>query len=177
MRSVQICTSFNAQGVRGLLKLLLTGFLFIRSITFIFRGFLLSTSGGLSLVPKGFAGAIYITTSALTARNILTLLLITLLILCFLSLDKLLNLITLLKVVALGPINLAIWPIAFPGLVDSRSLPAVSACVSFLAGGFGSSLLAGTRCARSFDGHHCLILAPLVALLSFLLTGGFIVIL
>ena len=101
MRSVQRCTSVNAQGVCGLLKLLLTGFVFIPSITLIITCFLLSTSGGLSLDPKGFAGAIYFTASALTASNILTLFLITLLILCSLFLNKLLNLVTLLKVMAL----------------------------------------------------------------------------
>ena len=66
MRSVQRCTSINAQGVSGLLKLLLTGFLFIPSITLIITGFLLLTSGGLSLVPKGFAGVIYFTNQPTT---------------------------------------------------------------------------------------------------------------
>ena len=62
----------NAQGVSGLLEFLLTGFLFIPSITIIIIGFLLSASGGISLVPKGVAGAIYFTTLALTTSNILT---------------------------------------------------------------------------------------------------------
>ena len=146
VRGVQRCTPINAHGVSGLLKLLLTGFLFIPSITLIFTDFFLSTSSGLSLVPKGFVGEIYFTTSALTASNILTLFLITLLILCSLSLNKLLNLITLLKVVAFGPMNLAIRPITFPSFLGSRGFPVVSAHSSFLAGGFGLSRLAGTRC-------------------------------
>ena len=41
VRSVQRCTSVNPQNVRGLLKLMFTGFLFIRSITLIITGFLL----------------------------------------------------------------------------------------------------------------------------------------
>ena len=53
MGGVQRCTPVNAQGVSGLLKLLLTGFLFIPSITLIIIGFLLSTSSGLSFVPEG----------------------------------------------------------------------------------------------------------------------------
>ena len=73
VRGVQRCTPVNAQGVSGLLKLPLTGFLFIPSITLIITNFLLSTSGGLSFVPKGFAGAIYFTTSAHAASNIFTL--------------------------------------------------------------------------------------------------------
>ena len=77
----------NAQGVGGLLDFLLTSFLFIPSITLIITGFLLSTSGGLSMVPKGFAAAIYFTASTLTASNILTFFLITLpySALCFLT--------------------------------------------------------------------------------------------
>ena len=51
----------KAQGVSGLLKLLLTGFLFIPSITLIITSFLLSTSSGFSLVLEGFAGVIYFT--------------------------------------------------------------------------------------------------------------------
>ena len=108
MRGVQRWAPVNAQGVSGLLKLLLTGFLFTPSISLIITGFLLSTSGGLSLVPKGVAGAIYFTATTVNASNILTFFLIPLLILCSLLLDKLLNLVTLLKVVALGPMNLAV---------------------------------------------------------------------
>ena len=91
VRGGQRCTPINAQGINGLLKLLLTGFLFIPSITLIITGFLLSTSGGISMVPKGLAGVIYFTASALTASKILTFFLVVLLILCSLSLNKLLK--------------------------------------------------------------------------------------
>ena len=164
VRGVHRCTPVNAQNVSGLLKLRFTSFLFIPSITLIITGFLLSTSAGLPLVLKGFAGAIYFTTLTLTANNILTLFLITLLILCSLSLDKLLNLITLLKVMALGPMNLAIRPITFPGILGSSGFPAVIAHGSFLAGGLSFGLLAGTRRTRSFNGHHCFISPFLTAL-------------
>ena len=171
VRSVQRCTSSMHRGVCGLLKLLLTGFLFIPSITLIITGFLLSTSGGLSMVPKGLAGAVCFTTSALTASNILTFFLVMLLILCFLLLDKLLNLITLLKVVALGPMNLAIRPITFPSFLGSSGFPAVSAHGNFLVGDICFGLLAGTRHARTFHTHHCLISWLLAALLALSLTG------
>ena len=121
-------------------------FLFIPSITFIITDFLLSTSGGLSMVPKGFAGAVYFTTSALTASNTLTFFLITLLIFCFLFLGKLLNLITLLKVVALGPMNLAVRPITFTGFLGSRGLTAVSARGSFHAGASTLAFLSALVC-------------------------------
>ena len=45
VRGVQRCTPINAQGVSGLLKLLLTGFLFIPAITLIITSFLLLASG------------------------------------------------------------------------------------------------------------------------------------
>lgn len=171
MRGVQICTPVNAEGVSGLLKFLLTCFLFIPSITIITTSFLLSASGGVSLIPKGFAGAIYFTTSALTASNTLTFFLVTLLILSFLSLDKLLNLIALLKVVALGPMNLAVQPITFPGFLDSIGFPVVSAHGSFLAGGLSFGLLAGTRRTRSFNSHYCLIPLLLTMFFALILTG------
>ena len=99
------------------------------------------------------------------------------LILSSLSLDQLLNLIALLKVVALGPMDLAVRPIALPGLLGSRSFPAIVSHGSLLAGDFSLGGLAGTRRGLSFNGHHCLILTPLIALLVPLLTGGFIIIL
>ena len=64
------------------------------------------------MVLKGFARAICFTTPALTASNILTFFLVTFLIFCSLPLNELLNLITLLKIVALGPMNLVVRPIA-----------------------------------------------------------------
>ena len=67
------------------------------------------------MVPKGSTGTICFTTPALTASSILTFLLITLIIFCSLSLDKLLNIITFMEVVALGPVDLAVRPITFPG--------------------------------------------------------------
>ena len=96
MGGVQRCAPVNAQGVRGLLKLLLTGFLFIPFITLIITDFLLLAPSGFSFVSKGLAGAICSIASALTASDILTIFLITLLIFCSLSLDQLLNLIALL---------------------------------------------------------------------------------
>src|SRR6266536_4504065 len=117
VRGVQRCTPVNAQGVSSPLKLLLTGFFFISSITFTITNFFLSTPGGFSLVSKGLAGAIYFTTPTLAASGILTFLFVTLLILCSLSLNKLLNLIALLKIMAFGPMNLAIRLITFPGLL------------------------------------------------------------
>ena len=147
------------------------------SIVLIITGFLLSTSGGFSLVPEGFAGAIYFTASALTANDILTLFLVTLLILCSLSLDQLLNLIGLLKVMAFGPVDLAVQPITVPSLLGSHSFPAFSARDSFLAGGPGLFLLAGTRCALSSYSHHRFVSWLLIALLALSLTGWFVLIL
>ena len=99
------------------------------------------------MVPKGFAGAVCFTASALTDSSILTFFLITLIIFCPLSLDKLLNLVTLLKVVAFGPMDLAVRPITFPNFFHGSSLLAGSARGSFLAGGLSLGLLAGTRVA------------------------------
>ena len=137
----------NAYGVRGLLKLLLTCFLFIPSITHIITYFLLLTPGGFSLVPKGFAGAICFTISALSASSILTFFLIMLIIFCPLSLDKLLNLVELLKVMALCPVDFAIWAIAFPGFLGGSGFPAGCASSNFLVGGLSLGLLAGTGCS------------------------------
>ena len=90
--------------------------------------------GGISFVPKGLAGAICSIALALTASDILTLFLISLLIFCSLSLEQLLNLIALLKVVALGPLDLAVQPIALPSFLGSCSFLAVGACGNLLAG-------------------------------------------
>ena len=176
MRGVQGCTPVNAQGVSGLLEFLLTGFLFIPFLTFSIAILLLTAPGGFSVVLRSLAGAICFTAPALPASAILTFFLITLLILCSLFHDKLLNLMTFLKIVALGPMDLAVRPIAFPGPFGSHSLPAVSARDNFLAGGFSISLFAGARCARSLNCHHCLVLALFVALLALPLTGGYVIV-
>ena len=152
MRGVQGCTPVNTHGASGLLELLLTGFLFIPSITLIIGIFLLSTPGRFSLVRKELAGVICFTASALPASAILTFFLIMLLIFSPLLLDELLNLMTFLEIVVLCPMYLAIRHVTFPSLLGSRSLPAVSACGNLLAGGFGLSLLAGTRRAQSLNG-------------------------
>lgn len=123
--------------------------------------------GGFSLVPKGFAGAVCFTASALSASIILTFLLITLIILSSLSLDKLLNLITFMEVVALGPVDLAGQPFTFPDFLLCSDFPAGSARGNFLARGLSLGLLAGTRRARTFHSHHFL----LVALLALSLTS------
>ena len=163
-------TSVNAQGICGLLKLLLTGILLITSITLIITSFFLPTSGGLSLVLKGLAGAVYFTTLALTTSNILTFFLISLLILCFLLLDKLYNLITVLKVVALGPMNLEVQAITLPGFLSGSGFPAISARDSFLAWDLSFGLLAGTRRNLSFSGHHYFIYPVLTSLLALFYT-------
>src|SRR5215216_5018640 len=120
LRGVQKCTTVNAQGASSPLKLLLTGFFFISSIIFTITNFFLLTPGGFSLVPNGLAGAIYFTTPALAASGILTFLLVTLLILCLLSVNKLLNLIALLKVLALGPMDFSIQTITLPSFFGHR---------------------------------------------------------
>ena len=108
----------------------------------------------------------------------MTFLLITLLILSTLLLDEVFNLMALLEIVALVLMNLAIWPISFPSLLGIPSFSAINARGNFLAGNLGLGLLAGTRCALSLNGHHCLNLAPFVTLLVLLLlTSGRIVIL
>ena len=86
------------------------------------------------MVPKGFAGAICFTASALTASSILTFFLVTLVIFCPLFLDKLLNLVTLLKVMALGLMDLAVRPIAFPSFLGSSGFPVGRESSNFLAG-------------------------------------------
>ena len=96
------------------------------------------------MVPKGFAAAIYFTASTLTASNILTLFLMLLLIRCSLFLDKLLYLMTLLKVMALGPMDLGVRPIALLGPLGSCSFSAICAHGSLLAGDLSLGDHAGT---------------------------------
>jgi hypothetical protein len=91
VRGVQGRTSVNAQGVSGLLELLLAGFLFISFITPIIA-FLLTASGRFPLILRGLAGATSSVASALPASTILVSLFVTLLVLSFLLLDELLNL-------------------------------------------------------------------------------------
>jgi hypothetical protein len=174
VRGVQGCTSVNAQGISGLLELLLAGFLFISFITPIIAFLLLTASGRFPLILRGLAGAASSATSALPASAILVSLFVTLLVLSLLLLDELLNLMTLLEIMALGPMDLAVRPVSLPSLLGSRGFPAISARGNFLAGSLGLGLLAGTRCAQSFNGHHCFILALLVRLL---LVGGVAVVL
>jgi hypothetical protein len=103
---------------------------------------------------------------------------VTLLVLSFLLLDELLNLMTLLKFVSLSPMDLAVRPVSLSSILSSRGFPAVSACSNFLAGSLGLGLHVGTRSARSFNSHHCFILALLVAfLILLLLIGGVVLVL
>ena len=128
MREVQGCTPINAQGVSGLLELLLTGFLFIPSITLIIANCPLSAACGFSVVPKSLAGAICFTASALPASAILTFYLTLLLIFSPLPLDELLNLMTLLEIVAHGLMNLAVMSITLPSLCSDHNRMDRSLC-------------------------------------------------
>ena len=88
------------------------------------------------LVLRSLARAACSAASAFPTNASLVFLLISLLVLSLLLLDELLNLMTLLKVVALGPMDLAVRPITLPSLLSSRSFLAISARDSFLAGGW-----------------------------------------
>ena len=99
------------------------------------------------MVSIGLARAICFTASALSSSGILTFFLITLIIFCPLSLDKVLNLVALLKVMDLCPVDLAIGAITFPGFLGGSGFPAGWASSNFLAGGLSLGLLAGTGCS------------------------------
>ena len=105
MRGVQGCTPVNAQGISGFLKLLLAGFLIILFIAFVTTFLLLMPSSRFPWTLGNLAGA---ASSALPANAILVSLFVTLLVLSFLLLDELLNLMTLLEIMALGPMDLAV---------------------------------------------------------------------
>jgi hypothetical protein len=133
VRGVQRCTPVNAQGVIGFLELPLAGFLFISFIGLTIAILLLTASGGFSLGLRCLAGVTYSAALALPTSTILVFLLIMLLVLGPLLLDELLNLMTLLKIMALGLMDLVVWPITLPSLLGSRGFPAVGVGSNFLA--------------------------------------------
>ena len=176
VRGVQRCTPVNAQGVSGLLELLLAGFLFIPSITLIIANFLLSAPGRFSLVLKGLAWAICFTASGLPTSAILTFFLITLLIFSPLLLDELLNLMTLLEIMAFGAMDLAVLLVRASWLLSSHQGPAGDTLGNFLAGVICLGFLGGAGVFRSLDGKHGFTFALPVAAPTFLRRGGSILI-
>lgn len=135
VRGVQGRASVNAQGINGLLELLLAGFLFIPFITLVIAFFLLMASSRFPLLLRDLAGAASSATSDLPANAILVSFLVTLLVLSFLFLDELLNLMTLLEIMDFGLMDLAVRPVS---LLGRHSFPAVTTRGNFLAGSWPS---------------------------------------
>ena len=105
----------DAHGLCSLLELMLAGLVMI--IVFLFL--VAAPSGPLLLVILAAATSLAATLLAGSLGTILTFLLITPIILCPLCLDKLLNLITFMEVMAFGAVDLAVLLAGASWLVGS----------------------------------------------------------
>src|SRR3990170_3689340 len=105
----------------------------------------------------GLAAAAPSATTVLLAgptSTILALLLVALLVLLLLLLGKLLHLPALLEIMALGMVDLVVWPTGLATIVACRSLPVVSAPGNLLAGAFYLRLLGSIGIAGALNCHH-----------------------
>ncbi len=145
---MQRSTAVNAQNLCGFLKLLLVGLIFIHLFIIVFIFVLVAAAGrSVSLPLLGLAAA---SSSAGTflagsTSSFLGLLLVASLVLSFLLLNKLLDFLTVLEIMALGAVDLAILLVGAVLLVGDRhlrgNLLAGVTSLGFLGAATGAGLL------------------------------------
>ena len=165
--------SVNAHGFCSFLELMLAGFAAL-FIIIIIPLFLVAASSGPLLLLLGLAAATSSATELLVGPSsaILGLLLVSPFILGFLLIDKLLNLPTVLEIVALGAVDLAVLLGGALRLVGSRQGLTCGTPGNLLVGAISLNLLGSTGVAESLDGKHGLALALPVSLLTLLQKRG-----
>ena len=125
MRSMQRSTTVNAKDLCGFLKLLVVGFIVIYVLVAVFVFILVAATGrSVSLPLLGLAAASSSAGAFLTGSSstFLALLLVAPLVFSLLLLDKLLDLLAALEVMALGAVDLAILLVGAVLLVGDRHL-------------------------------------------------------
>src|SRR3954471_20927254 len=144
---MQRSTTINAQDLCGFLELLLTGLIVIHVFVVVVIFILVAAAGrSVSLPLLGLAaasspsGALYAGSSSTS----LGFLLVASFILGLLQLDKLLDLLAALEVMALGAVDLAVLIVGAVLLVGDRHSLAVGACGNLLAGATSLGLLGVT---------------------------------
>src|SRR3954466_8098723 len=144
---MQRSTAVNAQDLCGFLELLLTGLVIIYVFVVVVIFILVAAAGrSVSLLLLGLAAASS-PGGALRARSSgtsLGLLLLASLIFGLLQLDKLLDLLATLEVMALGAVDLAVLFVGVVLLVGDRHSLAVDACGNLLAGATSFGFLGAT---------------------------------
>ena len=143
---MQRSTAVNAQDLCGFLKFLLVGLVIIHVFVVVVVLILVAAAGrSVSLPLLGLAAASSSAGAFLagSSSTFLGLLLVAPLVLSFLLLDKLLDLLAALEVMALGAVDLAILLVGVILLVGDRHSLVVGACGNLLAGATSFGLLAG----------------------------------
>ena len=131
---MQRSTTVNAQDLCGFLELLLTGLDTIHVFVVVVIFILIAAAGrSVSLPLLGLAAASSPTSALLAEFSIATLgpLLVVSLVLSLLLLDKLLDLLAALEVMALGAVDLAVLLVGAVLLIGDRHSPS---CATFVAG-------------------------------------------
>ena len=145
----------NTHSLCGFLKLMLAGFIIVL-IVVISPLFLISAPSGPILLLLGLATAASSATTLLAGplSTVLGSLLISPFVFNFLFLDKLLNLPAVLKVMALGAMDLAILLVGALRLAGSRQGLTGGTPGNILAGTINLDLLGGAGVAGFLDGKH-----------------------
>ena len=148
---MQRSTTVNAQDLCGFLELLLIGLIIIHIFVFVFIFVLVTAAGrSVSLPLLGLAAASSSAGAFLTGSSstFLGLLLVASLVFSLLLLDKLLDLLAALEVMALGAVDLAVLLVGAALLVGGRHSLAVGARGNLLAGATNFGFLGATFVAE-----------------------------
>ena len=151
---MQRSTTVNTQDLCGFLELLLISLLIIHVFIVVVIFILVAAAGrSVSLPLLGLAAASSSAGTFLAGSpsTFLGLLLVTLLVFSFLLLNKLLDFLAALEIMALGAMNLAILLVGAVLLVGDRHSLVVGACGNPLAGATSFGFLGATSVAGLLD--------------------------
>ena len=148
---MQRSTAINAQDLCGFLELLLIGLVVIHIFIVVVIFILVPATGRSVSLPRLGLAAAYSSAGAFLAGSsstFLGLLLVASLVFSLLLLDKLLDFLAALEVMALRPMDLVVRTIRLAGFLNSRyCCSTVSACRRFLAGATTFGFLGATSIA------------------------------
>ena len=151
---MQRSTTVNAQDLCGFLELLFTGLDTIHVFVIVVIFILVAAAGrSVSLPLLGLAAASSLAGALLAGFSSASLgpLLVASLVLSFVLLDKLLDLLAALEVMALGAVDLAVLLVGVVLLVGDCHSLAVGACGNLLAGATSFGFLGATSVAGLLD--------------------------
>src|SRR3954471_21262781 len=174
---MQRSTAVNTQDLCGFLKLLLTGLVIIHVFVVVVFIFVAAAGRSVSLPLIGLAAASSPAGALRTGSSstCLGFLLVASLVLGLLQLNKLLDLLAALEVMALGAVDLAVLIVGAILLVGDRHSLAVGACGNLLAGATSLGFLGATFIAGLLNNQHFfVVLLPVVPPPAFLCRGSIV---